>query len=315
MMNLETIIELVFEVSMELVENICQNNLDIIEQIYENLFKKINDGFIDVFLCGGTNKSSIRNLLRTHLLSLHKNIRILYPEDLFIEFLNVNKEHNLLSLENFLAENCDIICIICESPGSLVELGAFSNNNKIVKKVVALVEKNKTKKKSFIMSGPVKYLKQMGKWHYSPYEKDKILELAIKLKTVFKNNKAEQQNFGIKTEITSIIGLYYFIQILLYFFTTISLIDLAGSLKYLWEKNHCELKMFDTTFRSALKLLKKERLVEQIFIDGKKILKLTKRGYKTIIDNLNKVKILKRTLLQDRIRFDIMNRKYYHYLS
>ena len=36
---------------------------------------------------------------------------------------------------------------------------------------------------------------------------------------------------------------------------------------------------------------------------------------KIIIDNLNKVKIPKRTILQDRIRFDIMKKKYYNYLS
>lgn len=299
---------------MELVENICQNSQEIILQIYEKIYKQFNAGVIDVFLCGGTDKNSIRNTLRIHLLE-NKGIRVLYPEDLFLELLNINKEYNLLELENFLAENCDIICIICESPGSLVELGAFVNNKNLSKKVVALIEKNKAKKQSFIMLGPIKSLKKIGKYHYSAYEKNKVEELAKKLKNIFKNNKEEQNNDCNKTEINTIIGLYYFIQILLYFFAIISSNDLAGSLKTLWQKKKFSINQFDPTYKSALKLLKKERIVEQVFIEGKKVLRLTKKGCKIIIDNLNKVKIPKRTILQDRIRFDIMRKKYYNYLS
>lgn len=301
---------------MELVEKICQNNQDIVNQIYENIYKQFNNGFIDVFLCGGTNKTSIRNSLRDYLIK-NKDIRILYPEDLFLELLNINKEYNLLELENFLAENCDIICIICESPGSLVELGAFVNNQNLSEKVVAVVEKNKTKKQSFIMLGPIKCLKKMGKYHYYAYEKNNVEELAKKLKNIFKNNKEQQLNTFNKTEINTIIGLYYFIQILLYFFTIISSSDLANSLKLLWQNKSLNIEKFDQTYKSALKLLKKERIVEQAIIDDTKIkvLKLTKKGYKIIIDNLNKVKISKRTILQDKIRFDIMEKKYYHYLS
>ena len=151
---------------MELAENFCQNNQEIIQRIYEKIYKQFNTGVIDVFLCGGTDKISIRNTLRLYLLK-NKGIRVLYPEDLFLELLNINKEYNLLELENFLAENCDIVCIICESPGSLVELGAFVNNKNLSEKVVALIEKNKAKKQSFIMLGPIKSLKKMGKYHYS----------------------------------------------------------------------------------------------------------------------------------------------------
>ncbi len=101
----------------------------------------------------------------------------------------------------------------------------------------------------------------------------------------------------------------------MYFFTIISSNDLASSLKSLWPKKKSSINKFDPTYKSALKLLKKERIVEQVFIDEKKVLKLTKKGYKIIVDNLNKVKIPKRTILQDRIRFDIMKKKYYNYLS
>lgn len=39
------------------------------------------------------------------------------------------KKYDLLTLEKFLASNSDIILIVCESPGSFTELGAFVNNS------------------------------------------------------------------------------------------------------------------------------------------------------------------------------------------
>ena len=79
---------------MELAENFCQNNQEIIQRIYEKIYKQFNTGVIDVFLCGGTDKISIRNTLRLYLLK-NKGRRVLYPEDLFLELLNINKEYNL----------------------------------------------------------------------------------------------------------------------------------------------------------------------------------------------------------------------------
>ena len=48
-----------------------------------------------------------------------------------------------LVMSNFLANNSHIISIICESAGSLVELGAFTNNEYTVNKVIAAVDKKK----------------------------------------------------------------------------------------------------------------------------------------------------------------------------
>ena len=53
--------------------------------------------------------------------------------------LNRNKKADLLEYENFLAENADIICVICESMGSAVELGAFVQNPKIRDKMVVVI--------------------------------------------------------------------------------------------------------------------------------------------------------------------------------
>ncbi len=57
-----------------------------------------------------------------------------------MEFLN-RKKYDLLALESFLADNSDLILIVCESPGSFAELGAFVNNESTLNKVVVLIQK------------------------------------------------------------------------------------------------------------------------------------------------------------------------------
>ena len=69
---------------------------------------------------------------------------------MLIEVLNETKDADLLSYEQFLANNSHMIVIVCESAGSLVELGAFTNNEYTVDKVIASVDKKRTKDKSFI---------------------------------------------------------------------------------------------------------------------------------------------------------------------
>ena len=69
----------------------------------------------------------MRTLLENEKKTLwYKPLKIFYPEDLLIEILNKTKDADLLSYEQFLASNSHVIVIICESAGSLVELGAFT---------------------------------------------------------------------------------------------------------------------------------------------------------------------------------------------
>ena len=59
---------------------------------------------------------------------------------MFMELLS-RKKYDLFTLENFLAENSDLIMIVCESPGSFTELGAFTSNEKTLRKLVVLIQK------------------------------------------------------------------------------------------------------------------------------------------------------------------------------
>ncbi|MFC7054958.1 retron St85 family effector protein [Enterococcus alcedinis] len=125
-----------------ILRNSTKYQLIKIIEIFENLAENMTN----IFLCGGAsykNNISFRDKLNDYLASKkNSNVRVFYPEELFISLMNTDKKQNMLDLENFLVHNSDVVCIIAESVGSFVELGAFVNNEVTKEKVVALVEKN-----------------------------------------------------------------------------------------------------------------------------------------------------------------------------
>jgi hypothetical protein len=287
---------------------------DVFVKLHNEVYKKMNQRYIDVFLCGGaSNKktTSIRDRIRDGFKEFD-NIRILYPEDLFIEMLNKNKDYDLLSLERFLADNCDIICIVCESAGSLVELGAFTNNENTVDKVVALIEEKRKKQKSFIMLGPVKILKKISKERVIFFN-DNLDGINVRLiKTFEKKLKKSNTIIGNREKpINTLLGLYYFIQVVLYFFKNIDIDVLMSSLKYLFEKQGYDIEDFDTLFRPSLKLLYKDKLIIKNVNEGKMIYTLTEKGYMQVNIQLSRINIKNKNILFDGIRFGIIRNEYY----
>lgn len=91
------------------------NTLNIYEMIYNDVFCKTFSQSFFIFLCGGADKKHIRNKIRT-LLEANK-LQVLYPEDLFMDMLNRDKKADLLEYENLLADNSDMVCIICRKHG------------------------------------------------------------------------------------------------------------------------------------------------------------------------------------------------------
>lgn len=289
---------------------------DILIKLHDEIYNKMNQKYIDVFLCGGAstkNRASIRDKIRVGLIRKFDNIRILYPEDLFMEMLHNNKEYDLLSLERFLADNCDIICIVCESAGSLVELGAFTNNDDTVDKVIALIEEKRQRQKSFIMLGPVKILKKKGNDRVIFYN-DELKETNEKLKRVFDKMKKKQTKeikLGGYKPINTIVGLHYFVPIILYFFKKIDVDILIESLKFIFQNKGYSLNNFDTLFRASLKLLYKEKYISKDIKKGTTIYTLTENGYKQVNESLGNINIKDKNTLYDRIRFGIIRNEYY----
>ena len=285
------------------------------KRIYEEVYTHMSQEIIDVFLCGGASTSqnkSVRDVLRESL-DKNKNIRILYPEDLFIEMLNIDKNHDLLTLERFLADNCDFVCIVCESAGSLVELGAFTNNENTVNKVIALIEKERRKQKSFIMLGPVKILEKQGEERVIFYGKD-LSNTSEELVKAFKKANKHQIKTGKKKNykpLNTMIGLHYFISIILFFYSQVESQTLIQSLKYIFKEEHYDVKDFNNLFRPTLKLLYKEKYITESTVDGKSFYSLTDNGYKKVSEILGKIRISNRNKLYDGIRFSIINNDYY----
>ena len=285
----------------------------IILDIYSKIYTKIIESQTTIFLCGGvkTNPSYIRDDVRK--LALKKiGINILYPEDMFIEMLEKDKSSDLLSYEKFLADNCDCICIICESPGSLVELGAFINNDVTMPKVIALLEESRKKDKSFIMLGPIKYLtKKTHKDNVIFYNKDDLVTLSEKLVTKAKTYKKNYGNYGINT----IIGVVQYLPLLLYFHKSLTYQEIKECLDIIWDKYKLCVLEKDTLMNASLKLLFKNRTIFKENVSNRSFYGLTKSGYELVYTKLyystNRKNRKCNSKLYDSIRFDIINKSLY----
>lgn len=193
----------------------------IVEEIYQQIYCKFRAQYIVVFLCGGASnrdykslRDKVRILLENEKKTLwYKPFKIFYPEDLLIEVLNKTKDADLLSYEQFLANNSHVIVIICENAGSLVELGAFTNNEYTVDKVIAAVDKNLAKHKSFIMLGPIKYLKKRNRLNAIEYGQDEV-DFAKRLSRNIREKNKLSGNKNSMIDLTTIVGMHYFIQLL-----------------------------------------------------------------------------------------------------
>lgn len=274
------------------------------------MYCRFKEQFIIVFLCGGASKKTKKSL-RDKIRILIENekrkyywqlpIKVFYPEDLLIEVLNKNKDADLLSYEQLLANNSHIISIICESPGSLVELGAFTNNSFTVHKVIAAIDKKKAKYKSFIMLGPIKYLKKMNKLNVLEYDSDEI-DFTLRLtKNIREKYVKENNDRAIK--LSTIVGMHYFIQLLLYFFKALNSKELVALIKYTAREFEIEINEFNVVFNAALKLLFQEKQITKKSTQKYSIYHLTKKGHcniEAVISNCTKNGIC------DKIRTRIM---------
>lgn len=289
-------------------------NFDIVNEIYNEVFCNIQHGTIDLFLCGAAStkeKISYRDIIRSKLED-NSNLSILYPEDMFMEMLN-RKKYDLLTLEKFLANNSDIILIVCESPGSFTELGAFVNNSDTLEKVVILLQTKYKNTKSFIRLGPVEHVRMKNK-NSIIYFNHNIDEAIDKIKKYLKNRFRylgyKRKESKIK-DLNLISGQYYFIILLLYFYQELSVKMLVDNLKKLYKMKY-NIEEFDIIYSSAIKRLFKEGLIKKEEPSEKVIqYKLTDKGYDFASLLLSYVSLENRTRAIDKIRLKIMYSQYY----
>ena len=284
----------------------------IADEIYNQIFSKINHENIDLFLCGGAStkeEKSVRDQIKDSLVSNPK-LSILYPEDLFAE-MQSRKKYDLLTLEKFLANNSDVILIVCESPGSYTELGAFVNNYETFGKVVVLVKTKFKNSKSFIMQGPVAYVKSQNKNNVIFYNND-INEAVENI------NKYFRITFGIGTsrkkkvlrkDIDLITGQYTFIALLLYFFRKIAIKDLSMYMKKLYSSKGFAIENEDLIYASAVRRLFKDGLIKkEETCDNNKLYLLTDKGLFFANKLLSNINIEHRTRVMDGIRLRVLEK-------
>lgn len=274
-----------------------------IDKLYNEVYKNINREYIDVFLCGGvsTNNKCIRDIVREKMEK--NNIRVLYPEDMFMDILAKNRDKDLLSLEKFLAENSDIICVLPESAGSFVELGAFTNNNQTLEKLFVMINKKYEKDKSFIIMGPVKYIiNKKGKERIVFYKGDELDKVVKKIGEEFK--KFIKENGKQDIAINTIIGQYHFIPLLLYFIKRVSLRDLEDIITEMYTRNNINMKQFKLILGASIKLLYRHKLINKHIIYG--TISLTHKGNDYIKGILRNLPINESNKLFDYIRYGII---------
>jgi len=145
---------------------------NIIEEIHSNLYIHYDEQQINVFLCGASdeNKNSIRDIV-SEKLKLVTKLNIVYPEWLFANLM-ISGDNDLLSLENDLANNVDIIVLPLEGLGAICELGAFASFEELVGRILVVNSSKYKRKHSFINDGPIRLIRRKDKKNIVYYDND-----------------------------------------------------------------------------------------------------------------------------------------------
>lgn len=274
--------------------------------IYNDVFCRTFSQSFFIFLCGGADKRHIRNKIRIQLEA--NGLQVLYPEDLFMDMLNRDKKADLLEYENLLASNSDIVCIICESMGSAVELGAFIQNEKLERKLIVCVNQKYARDKSFIMMGPVKHLQKKYKTSVLVYKENTPELLGDELIEKFTYLRRLSKRGHKSLSFDNLAAYIAFIPVIAYFYKTIKRKELYKTLKELLIDQKSLPSNYNQLFNASIKyLIKSSNLVTKFDnFEKDETLSLSQKGY-TETSNLLKLSwAANKIMLQDKIRCAIL---------
>lgn len=105
----------------------------------------------------GAAVSEPRDSLRNYLRKRVAGINLFYAERVW-DLIASRNDRSALEMESDLANLADMLVIIVESPGTFAELGAFSLNKDLRKKILPIVDRQFQHKLSFISTGPLKWI-------------------------------------------------------------------------------------------------------------------------------------------------------------
>lgn len=125
-----------------------------------------------VFVCGGKQEEdgqlppkSIRDaLIRAGELPSITKSTLFVVEKVTNQFLREHVYGDFYEFENDMAQVCDLVLLISESPGSFTELGSFTRDAEVARKLFTVIRNVHFGDGSYIDVGPIKYLedKQAG---------------------------------------------------------------------------------------------------------------------------------------------------------
>ncbi len=120
-----------------------------------------------IFLCGGEDSKNLKDdeYFRPHI---HRRLKLSNPnvfraEDVMNWQVSQEFKKDLLELEKYVAALVSLIPIVCESEGSIAELGAFVSDEIIRKKLYIIIEEKfyvGRDSESFIRWGPIENFKE-----------------------------------------------------------------------------------------------------------------------------------------------------------
>lgn len=115
---------------------------------------------VKVFLCGpGYMSGSIA--LREKVKSiLHNipNVSVVYGEEIEKEYQFKKRKTDLQTLEVSFAKSVDFTLLLLESPGSMAEIGTFTQITSISQRLIVMVQEQFYKAESYISRGPLSLL-------------------------------------------------------------------------------------------------------------------------------------------------------------
>ncbi|OKL40003.1 retron St85 family effector protein [Pontibacter flavimaris] len=257
----------------------------IVKNTYDLIYKKDVDYSLNIFLCGAdTNKTkSIRNLLNIEFQKDAK-FNTVFPEFVFASLFK-KKKNNLFELEDDLAKNVDVIVLPLEGPGTLCELGAFTMNEELLPKIIAINDRKYDKKKSFINLGPVDLIRKQNSKNYILFEKGKEELILDEVIDRVRNQRYEKKS---TYNLDNFFNLSRFILYLIALFQPITIGKLK-SLLSLVETDKVKSKHIETALQI---LIQKNRIISEYKIDHELDFYFLSRAghiyfYEELIEKLN----------------------------
>ena len=119
-----------------------------------------------VFLCGANINNTDISVRRKAIMEFAKknlpDTQFFIAEEMFSTLQEEEKEGNMLDIENEISEFTDNIVVVLESESSFTELGAFSHNKELRKKLIVINDSKFKDSESFINMGPLKAIKEIS---------------------------------------------------------------------------------------------------------------------------------------------------------